>query len=354
MMKRAKGRIVLLLFVFVSLLAGAITFTHLTPSHAFIAKDQLVTCYKPSLGIHYIAPFDPQYPDVQRCGDGTPGSDTQVETLGYVTQEHNAFISTVPFYELYYKLSDNKFIRRITTDETVRQNLLKQGWGDSRTWGYVFPPQTTSTYAQAAGLVPLYVLYNPANQDRYYTTSLDKKNQAMQSGWTQDEGIICYLWPSPTVQAEPLYQISLNSSPTANHMLWRLDGYYPNRVVSSLGYIFPTQIPDTTPFYILTKGNGGTYFYTASTKERDDALNTGWSYSINYGKILGYVLPPETPQGKVQSLGAKPLYRLLNPTTGDRFYTTSTQERDQAKHNGWTQDEGIACYVWKNMSLSVG
>jgi hypothetical protein len=48
---------------------------------------------------------------------------------------------------------------------------------------------------------------------------------------------------------------------------------------------------------------------------------------------------------QVPGAGTVPLFRLLDPKTGDHFYTISASERQSALSSGW-RDEGVTGYVY--------
>jgi microsomal dipeptidase-like Zn-dependent dipeptidase len=78
----------------------------------------------------------------------------------------------------------------------------------------------------------------------------------------------------------------------------------------------------------------GDHFYTILTNERDTAV-TQYGYQLE--EVTGYVFGIQVP-------GSIPLYRLMNPVSGDHFYTTSKDEGHNAISAGYL-DEGIACFL---------
>jgi hypothetical protein len=82
----------------------------------------------------------------------------------------------------------------------------------------------------------------------------------------------------------------------------------------------------------------GDHFYTTSLPERDNAiLKLGYR---NEDEAC-FVFPNQVP-------GTTPLHRLFQPTTSGHFYTTSDAERDHALQNLGFQNEGEACFFNKS------
>lgn len=83
--------------------------------------------------------------------------------------------------------------------------------------------------------------------------------------------------------------------------------------------------------YRLYNPHSGEHFYTSSSQERDNCVVNGW---IDEGK--GWQAPKE----------GRNVYRLFNPNSGDHHYTSDTVERDTLVRLGWVY-EGIG---WKSAS----
>ncbi len=79
----------------------------------------------------------------------------------------------------------------------------------------------------------------------------------------------------------------------------------------------------------LYNPNSGEHFYTSSTEERDQLVDLGWN-----DEGLGWVSP---------KADGDPVYRLYNPNAGDHHYTVSAEERDQLVDLGWNY-EGVGWY----------
>ncbi|MBI3306533.1 MAG: hypothetical protein HYZ84_01830, partial [Candidatus Omnitrophica bacterium] len=112
-------------------------------------------------------------------------------------------------------------------------------------------------------MAPFYNLYNPNNQENYYTLSEGEKNSLVAAGW-QDKGSVGYLVNRP---------------------------------------------PDITPLYRLYNPNpGGRHHYTTDRRERDDLVKAGWrSEGIEEGsEAAGYLTLKPLDNFTI------PLYRFYN------------------------------------------
>jgi hypothetical protein len=86
------------------------------------------------------------------------------------------------------------------------------------------------------------------------------------------------------------------------------------------GYVYDAPTPESGELFRMVHPNTGDHFYTTSGEERQNAIdNLGYVYE----GIACFVLMAATP-------GTIPLYRLRNPSNGDHFYTASIVERDFA------------------------
>ncbi|MDO4403820.1 MAG: leucine-rich repeat domain-containing protein, partial [Atopobiaceae bacterium] len=85
----------------------------------------------------------------------------------------------------------------------------------------------------------------------------------------------------------------------------------------------------TQEMYRLYNPNSGEHFYTSDSNERDNVVRSGWNY-----EGIGWVAPAESNV---------PVYRLYNKNGGEHHYTMDASERDMLKKAGWN-DEGIGWY----------
>jgi hypothetical protein len=110
---------------------------------------------------------------------------------------------------------------------------------------------------------------------------------------------------------------------------------------------YPTQTGESLPVYRFVSGKTGDHFYTISESEK---------IAVESNADLGYVSEgvafyayPETVIGSI------PVFRFVNKTTGDHFYTASTEERDAIRNNPlWGYiDEGTAFSVSDTASIGT-
>ena len=91
----------------------------------------------------------------------------------------------------------------------------------------------------------------------------------------------------------------------------------------------PEPSVDEADVHRLYNRYSGEHFYTTSTEERDDLVTLGWT-----SEDVGWVAP---------KTGTAPVYRLYNPYSGDHHYTMSEKEYADLEKLGWIQ-EGVAFY----------
>jgi hypothetical protein len=115
-----------------------------------------------------------------------------------------------------------------------------------------------------------------------------------------------------------------------------------DNAITKLGYsnegitcfVSPSQTMGMKPLHRLIAPTGG-HFYTMSDTERDSAIaNLGFK---SEGEAC-FISP-------ANMIGMTPLHRLLQPTTGEHFYTTSDAERDSAIAQLGYQSEGETGFI---------
>ena len=111
-------------------------------------------------------------------------------------------------------------------------------------------------------------------------------------------------------------------------------------LVAIAAFSIPAYAFDTTPLdmYRLYNPNSGEHFYTSNVDERDDVVAAGWNY-----EGTGWVAPTSSDA---------PVYRLYNPNAGDHHYTMNAKERDNLKKEGWRY-EGIGWYSDTSQTVKV-
>ncbi len=84
--------------------------------------------------------------------------------------------------------------------------------------------------------------------------------------------------------------------------------------------------------------NSGEHFYTSSSEERDNLVRLGWTY-----EGVGWKAPTSSNT---------PVYRLYNGNAGEHHYTMSASERDNLVRLGWKY-EGIGWYSDDSKRVAV-
>ncbi|KAJ7108785.1 hypothetical protein C8R44DRAFT_744012 [Mycena epipterygia] len=150
--------------------------------------------------------------------------------------------------------------------------------------------------------------------------------------------------PTPDTCGNSSDAVPLYTANSAAH----LDNFYSTSisqitaVVGAQGYtfqgvaarVFDTQELSTVPLFHLFQNVVIDSFYTASTTERDLALENGYIV----GSTDTFLYPS-------QICGSIPFYRLYNNAATEHFYTTSASVRaSMLASSGWA-DEGIVGYV---------
>lgn len=92
-------------------------------------------------------------------------------------------------------------------------------------------------------------------------------------------------------------------------------------------------LPEQLQVYRLYNSKLTDHFYTSNSQEKDQAINSGYSDEGVMGNI--YTQAKE---------GRMPIYRLYNSKLTNHFYTDNSAEKDQAINSGY-QDEGILGYA---------
>lgn len=88
----------------------------------------------------------------------------------------------------------------------------------------------------------------------------------------------------------------------------------------------------------LYNPNSGEHFFTTSTEERDQLKKQGWKT-----EDIGWKSAPGTEA---------PVYRLYNPNNGSHHYTMNANENKKLADLGW-KEEGIAFYAFKSSKTPI-
>ncbi|KAG5638119.1 hypothetical protein H0H81_001722 [Sphagnurus paluster] len=116
---------------------------------------------------------------------------------------------------------------------------------------------------------------------------------------------------------------------------WIRRGSFPFSTTRIVGFFFSFNGYNTTAVFFLFNSRNSDYFYTTSTNERNNAIaHLGYQDKGTIGFIF-----------IDQRCGGSPLYRLYDSRKKQHFYTASQSDRSSAKRNGWT-DEGVMGYLF--------
>ncbi|HWQ59939.1 MAG TPA: SpoIID/LytB domain-containing protein [Candidatus Fimivivens sp.] len=226
---------------------------------------------------------------------------------------------SVPVYRFSSSKTGDHFY---TVDEGERTAVT-----NSTTWGYV--AEGTAFYAfttRVDGTVPVYRFSNYLNGDHFYTVSEDEKaaiGNNPQWGYTF-EGVAYYVFPYANDQTVSVYRFV--NGQTGDH-------FYTASTEEA-------KAITTSPVYRFANPRTGDHFYTASESEKSVVANTS---------VYGYVFEGIAFYSQTEQLaGSVPVYRLVSHTTGDHFYTVSKDERDAILGNESSGyfDEGVAFYAY--------
>lgn len=143
--------------------------------------------------------------------------------------------------------------------------------------------ETISITPAVVSKVPLHRLYSPRSGEHYYTTKEVEVDKAV--------------------------------------------GKFGYKYENLAAHILPEQAHGSVPLYRVRKGQK--HIYTTDGDAAAQAVGQN---------VVGYV-------HDAQQIGTSPFFRLCSPTSEDRQFTTSVDERQSLVEVGWV-DEGIACYVY--------
>ncbi|TFK20563.1 hypothetical protein FA15DRAFT_625229 [Coprinopsis marcescibilis] len=104
-------------------------------------------------------------------------------------------------------------------------------------------------------------------------------------------------------------------------------------------YVFPTQVVNTTPLYLIYRCSKGciNHFYTTNLLQREE-LVAKYPGDWEDRGIVAFVFKDGTS-------GGVPLHQLLNAAGGDHMYTVSESEREAGVAKGFKY-EGVIGYVY--------
>lgn len=147
-----------------------------------------------------------------------------------------------------------------TTDPAERIGALNTGYRDEGIECYVFAVGPVFA-PPVPGSVVLNRLFNPDTGDHFYTTSASEAQNAVTSAGYRSEGFACWVFPSPTSGAIPLfrlwngendhfYTVSQNNKDSAIR-----EADYRDEGIAC--YVLGGPVAPAVPFYRMYKPGGG-------------------------------------------------------------------------------------------------
>lgn len=158
-------------------------------------------------------------------------------------------------------------------------------------------------------LIPLWGLNAPQFTDHFYTTDNGQYNIALGYGF-QDQGTVIYVEREPAPATSPLRRYYSSSLQAHYYAIDTSAGapstfnleYYPGTTTPRVeGYLYPFQVPGSTPLYMLTdQAIGGTdYQMTASAGTVSWLVGQGWQLAGGCSGcpsgVVGYGYTTATP-----------------------------------------------------------
>lgn len=192
--------------------------------------------------------------------------------------------------------------------------------------------------------VPLYRLYAPSTGIHFYTTDVNRKLEALGSGW-KSEGVAAHVLNEQAPGTVKLYVLVLwllfNDSAGNPIFAYTAGEQDKNSLLQS------PHVPHDWGGYIANQTNNqwhldgsGIAGYVASTQ----LYGTVPLYRLHHLPIMG---PKETYGSQAaQALGYGVDYRKCRASSYDNFYTTSEEEKAKAITKFGYKFVGVVGYVW--------
>lgn len=223
--------------------------------------------------------------------------------------------------------------------------------------GYMLQGPAFRAYPTASGgHSPVYRMYSPSTKHHFYTISAVERDSALSHGFNY-EGVAYYANTSQQGGDVPVYR--LYASVRNDHFYTTsiaerdsiLNDPHPAIPYVDEGIAFWTNPNASMQIYRLLKWSDDNssgfsiwdHFYT-DARETDSLPCSGPQAYRYEGKVFSVY---STDTG-----GLLAVRRFYKPSTGNHFYTTSSQETGFALADGYT-DEGIAFYASPSATLVV-
>lgn len=272
---------------------------------------------------------------------------TYLESVGW-TQEGAGFyiydsvttldnVTTKPWYRLY---NLNSKVHFWTLSATEYASLGNLGWRQEGIAGYLFD-------SQVRGSTSLYRLYNESTGKHHWTKDSNEYGILVGLGW-KSEGVAGYVFETlDGVPASLIPYYRLYNSDKQSHFYTQDDAEYS--YLGDVGwnqegvgyYIYDSSITidnvTAKPWYRLYNLQSNVHFWTLSAAENSNLGDQGWRQE----GIAGYLFDSQVPN-------STSLYRLYNESVGKHHWTKDRNEHDALLSQGWTS-EGVAGYVFTSM-----
>lgn len=247
---------------------------------------------------------------------------------GYVGEGIAAHLSPiplsglVPFYRAYHAGSNDHFY---TADQAEYEHAVQDlGYAAEGVVGYLLP----ANYPDSIGVFPFYRLFNGTH---FYTADPQERQNAIQNLGFTDEGIAAHVTtdlgdssgPDPfyrachTASGGHLYTRDIAERDNATRVL----GY---RAEGIAGYLYGAPFPGTVPLYRVYAAVGDDHFYTRDQSEAASAVAHGYVWEGLSG-VAGYLFPSAVD-------GSEPFYRMYGPESGTRSFHFNLSQMA-----GWVQ-----------------
>ncbi len=250
---------------------------------------------------------------------------------------------------------------RLVEDQKFRQNIQNAKAAGLKIGLYFYSKAITTDEAKAEADFVKSVIGNtildlPIFLDVEYDGQYDRLKNAELSSEAQTNIINTFIstcngygysagvYASENVLANNMNASSINGSVWLAHWInqtnysgtytfWQYAGSEQNITVNGIdGAVDADVWYDTSTsvaMYRIYNPYSGEHFYTSSTEERDNLVRLGWTY-----EGIGWNAP---------TTSNTPVYRLYNGNAGEHHYTMSATERDNLVRLGWKY-EGIGWY----------
>jgi len=344
-MRKINTKIILILAIFVSLLFAKEVFA---ASGGYQFENTAFYGHASSVGYIYedrvFYAFANQATDslpVYRFYNSTTGdhfytiSENEKDTL--INNSQSGYVyETIAFYAFQSKIGNSvpvyRFINSKNGDHfyTISENEKAIVLNNPQ-WGYVY--EGVGFYSLASQInesLPVYRFVNTSNGDHFYTINESEKNNL--------SAVPVYRFINPNT-GDHFYTINTKEK---NSLLQNPQYGY---LYEGIGfYAHNSQVNDSYPVYRFTNSKNGDHFYTIHESEKSAIIaNPDWGYI--YENIAFYAY-------QTQIGNSLPVYRFVNLTTGDHFYTISETEKEYLVTSALGPDISVGLWYYSASSIN--